>query len=123
MTVYLVKEADSGGRQSWLGAAHLCRITSEGWRQARALAGILDDRPISRILTSPSIRCRETVVPLARARGLAIESDPALGEVASVARALSLIRNAAAHPLLVCMHVSLVNALVGSAVGCPPRRR
>jgi phosphohistidine phosphatase SixA len=113
MTIYLVKEAHSGSPDSWPAPARQRPITAEGWRQARALVACLAARPISRILISPCLRCRETVTPLARARGLAVESDPALGEVASVTRALALIRRAAALPLLVCTHASLVDALVG----------
>jgi len=52
-------------------------------------------------------------MPLADARELVIESDRALGEVADVDRAISVARRAAAHPLLVCTHPSLVDAMVG----------
>ena len=52
-------------------------------------------------------------MPLADARDLVIESDHALGEVAEVDRALAVVRGAAARPLLVCTHSSLVDAMVG----------
>ncbi|MGA7912566.1 MAG: histidine phosphatase family protein [Candidatus Dormiibacterota bacterium] len=113
MTIYLVKEADSGSPGSWPGPSRLRPITREGRRQARALVACLEGRPISRILTGPNLRCRETVMPLADARDLVIESDHALGEVAEVDRALAVVRGTAARPLLVCTHSSLVDAMVG----------
>lgn len=112
MTIYLVKEADSGSPDSWPGPSRLRPITREGWRQATALIACLGGRPISRILTGPNLRCRETVMPLADARELVIESDQALGELAEVNRALEVARKAAARPLLVCTHASLVDAMV-----------
>ena len=119
-TIYLVKEADSGHPGSWPGPPKLRPLTREGRRQARDLATHLEARPISRILTGPNLRCRETVIPLADARGLAIESDEALGDVAGVKRALDLIRAAGAGPppgpLLICAHADLVDAMVAQLV-------
>lgn len=113
MTIYLVKEADSGSPSSWPGPARLRPITREGRRQAKALVACLQGHPISRVLTGPNLRCRETVMPLADARDLVIESVHDLGEMADVDRALEVVRGAASRPVLVCTCASLVDAMVG----------
>jgi phosphohistidine phosphatase SixA len=53
----------------------------------------LEDFPIERILTSPTLRCQQTVEPLARDRRLRIESEVALGVDADPARVLALLED------------------------------
>lgn len=113
MTIYLVKEGDSGNPASWPGPSRFRPLTREGRRQAHALVACLEGRPVTKILTGTSLRCRETVIPLADARDLEIESTPILDEPANVARAFDLALGAAAGPLLVCACASLVDAIVG----------
>jgi phosphohistidine phosphatase SixA len=53
----------------------------------------LDDYPIGRILTSPTLRCHQTVQPLARDHRLRIEPESALGVDADLARVLALLED------------------------------
>jgi 2,3-bisphosphoglycerate-dependent phosphoglycerate mutase len=55
-------------------------LTDLGWEQAKGLAGFLENRGIERVVSSPFVRARESVVPLARRLGLAIEIDDRLAE-------------------------------------------
>ena len=59
-------------------------LTSDGAERSRALAGLLADAGITRILSSDFKRTRDTAAPVAEALGLEVEIyDPrALGEVA-----------------------------------------
>jgi len=113
MTVYLVKEADSGRAERWLGPPTLRPLSREGWRQAAALVECFEARPISRIVAGPNLRCRETVSPLAESRGLNVESGAALAEGADPSLAFELVRTAiAGRPIVLCAHAGLINALV-----------
>lgn len=109
--IYLVREADAGGRLSWPGPDRLRPLTSRGWDQAQELAGCLDRTAIDRILASPWLRCQQTVLPLAERRSLWIESEAALGQIASLDRAMTLI-GAAQEATVYCGHPELLYAIV-----------
>ncbi|MEM7404775.1 MAG: histidine phosphatase family protein [Pseudomonadota bacterium] len=55
-------------------------LSPRGHEQAAALANTLRDESIDAIYSSPYARALETVTPLARARGLEVCVDDALGE-------------------------------------------
>ncbi len=56
-------------------------LTVLGWEQARSLVVALGGVPIERIVSSPLRRARETVAPLAEARGLSVVDLPGLAEL------------------------------------------
>src|SRR5947209_5952676 len=111
MGIYLVREADAGGRFSWPGPDRLRPLTPAGWRQAQELAERLDGAPIARIVASPWLRCQQTVLPLAEARGLPIGSEAALGQIASVDRALRLVVESEGETAI-CTHPDLLYAII-----------
>ena len=55
-------------------------LTDRGVAQAAAVAADLAGLPVTRIVSSPLDRCRDTAGPLAAALGLPIETDDDLGE-------------------------------------------
>ncbi len=112
MGIYLVREADAGGRFCWPGPDRLRPLTGAGWRQAQELAERLDGAPIERIVSSPWLRCQQTVLRLAEARHLPIDSEPSLGQIASVDRALHLVAEASARTVF-CTHPGLLFAIIG----------
>jgi phosphoserine phosphatase len=57
------------------------RLTDTGVAQANALAQALATQRITRVIASPLARCVESAQPLARAFGLAVETDPDLLEI------------------------------------------
>jgi phosphohistidine phosphatase SixA len=109
--VYLVREADAGGRLSWPGPDRLRPLTTGGWRQAKELAERLDGSPIVRIVSSPYLRCQQTVLPLAEAHDLPIDSEAALGQIASVDRALRMMAEVT-DTTVFCTHPELLYALI-----------
>ena len=56
-------------------------LTAQGWEQAQFLVAALVGVPIERIVSSPLRRARETVAPLAEARGLCVADLPGLAEL------------------------------------------
>ncbi len=96
MTIYLVRHASAGSRGS--GPDDLAReLDDEGHEQARRLVDALADSGVERILTSPAVRCRQTVEPLATKLGIDIEAVP------------DLVEGRPAGPL-----VSMINRLVAA---------
>ena len=122
MGIYLVREADAGGRFAWPGPDRLRPLTSSGWRQARELAERMDGMSVSRIVSSPWLRCQQTVLPLAEAHQLPIESEAALGQVASVERALRLLAEAG-DGTVICSHPDLLFAVIERLRGAGGRVR
>jgi phosphohistidine phosphatase SixA len=120
--IYLVREADAGGRFAWPGPDRLRPLTSAGWRQARELTNRLDGARIDRIVSSPWLRCQQTVLPLAEDRDLPIDSEPALGQVASVDRAMRIISETIGVTLY-CTHPELAYAIIERVRGSGGRVR
>jgi phosphohistidine phosphatase SixA len=65
------------------------------------------------VLTSPYVRCRETVEPLAAALGLPVEERDELAEGATRDVAFALITELAGHPAILCTHGDVVEELAG----------
>jgi 8-oxo-dGTP diphosphatase len=68
------------------------------------LVSLLEDATFDRILSSPYVRCMETVVPIAGDRGMAVEPVAELTEAAPVDGAIALVRKHAIPGALLCMH-------------------
>jgi 8-oxo-dGTP diphosphatase len=104
MAVFLVRHAEAGDRHRWEGADEGRPLTARGEAQAEALVARLGKLQITRILSSPYLRCTRTVAPLAADRGLDVERSHALAEGAG-RTALALVRLELDGPgLVLCTH-------------------
>jgi phosphohistidine phosphatase SixA len=110
--VVLVRHGTAGDRAKWRGEDRLRPLDDRGRRQAAALPQALSGLPARRILTSPYVRCVETVVPLGAALGVELEETAALAEGAARADVLALLATAAAGTVL-CTHGDVCHELVG----------
>ena len=100
----LVRHADAGDKRTWTGPDMLRPLSPDGHLQAEGLVVRLEDYPVERILCSPTLRCRQTVEPLARDRLLRIETVPALGVDASHAELLALFWDLELRNSVLCTH-------------------
>ncbi len=79
------------------------------------------------ILSSPYVRCMETVVPLAAHHGLAIEPTDALEEGASLDGVLALMKEHADTGAVLCTHGDIIPLVLeraaanGSSLGHDPQ--
>ncbi|HEY0408694.1 MAG TPA: phosphoglycerate mutase family protein [Candidatus Dormibacteraeota bacterium] len=108
--ILLIRHAKAGSRERWQGDDRLRPLTRSGRRQAEALVEQLRDEPIERILSSPYLRCIQTVEPLAAARGLRVEPADDLAEGAGIGplrRLLTELGNAA-----LCTHGDVIQEAV-----------
>ncbi len=91
MTLFLVRHAHAGGRSDWDDADAERPLSEKGRHQTEALTRHLVDEPITRLLSSAAVRCRQTLEGLATACHLDIETHPALLEGATARSTTTLL--------------------------------
>src|SRR4051794_6327806 len=113
MTLVVVRHARAGKSSEWEGDDRVRPLDKRGRRQAGELPGRLRDLDIRRIVSSPYLRCVQTVEPLAVARGLEVEHAPELGADRQAHEAESLLRELvdAGADAVVCVHGGIEDAL------------
>ncbi len=105
--VHLVRHAHAGDRHDWRGDDSQRPLSAKGRRQAEGIAALLRRHPVDGVLSSPSLRCVQTVEPLARARGLPVEEADALLEGSDPAVTLRFLE-AFDGNLVACTHGDIV---------------
>lgn len=114
---FLVRHAKAGDRRTWSGDDRSRPLSKSGRRQAKALVRVLSGRGVGRILSSPALRCMDSVRPLAKARGLPVEPREELLEGAPLAGMLALLDEMVTIPAVLCAHGDLIPAVVEHVEG------
>ena len=114
--ILLIRHAWAGDRDDWEGDDRRRPLDERGRRQAERLVEVLGGHRLDRILSSPFVRCVQTVEPLARRRGLGVEEREELAEGAGLDAFLGLAHDLGAAA--VSVHGDLVEELLGE-----PRRK
>jgi 8-oxo-dGTP pyrophosphatase MutT (NUDIX family)/phosphohistidine phosphatase SixA len=117
--VYLVRHAKAGSRLDWRGDDDQRPISTKGARQAERLREHLALDEVGRIASSPSLRCLQTVQPLAAALSLPVELHDALREEADASTALAFTAGLGG-PAVICTHGNIVQELVLTAAQTDP---
>ena len=112
----VVRHADAGDKGSWTSHDGLRPLSPTGRRQAEGLVVRLEPYPIDRILSSPALRCRQTVQPLAWDRFLDVEPVAALGVDAGPAQLRGLFWNRALRDAVLCTHGETIGRLFAELV-------
>lgn len=112
MTLLLIRHASAGDRNAWVGDDRLRPLDERGQRQAAALVAALAPYAVTAVLTSPYLRCLETVLPLAAAHDLRPEQREELAE--SSGDAVLDILMTLEHGTALCTHGDVVETLVGA---------
>ena len=110
MSVVLLRHASAGDRETWEGEDRLRPLDDKGWRQARHVAEELRALGVRRAVSSPYIRCVQTLEPL----GLPIEEDERLAEGSSREDALGLL--ASLDDAVACTHGDVVELVLGHSL-------
>jgi len=113
----LLRHASAGRRlrEPTLDAAR--GLDRPGRSQAARLHEALGAYEIDCIVSSPLVRCVETVMPLARVLGLEVDCWPELEPKASKRDALRLLRTLP-PTALVCTHREVLETLFGGMIDC-----
>lgn len=124
--ILLTRHAHAGVRGTWEGDDSLRPLSKKGARQARGMVEQLAGFEIDRILTSPAVRCQQTVDPLALARGLDRIVTRSLWEMAGPEETRALLDARRRGTTLLCSHgPNVINALremLGDWAGLPVQK-
>ncbi len=115
MALYVVRHAKAGSRTHSEGPDDERPLSKTGRAQATRLARRLADHPITRILSSPYVRCTQTVEPLAERLQLKVESVDELAEGAPGAPAMELLAKLPDESVL-CTHGDILEATLALLV-------
>jgi 8-oxo-(d)GTP phosphatase len=110
-----VRHASAGDREEWEGSDRLRPLDERGAAQARLLPQVLDGRRVARIVSSPFVRCVQSVLPLAEAHGVPVEERDELIEGALETEWRPLLSGLASGDAVACVHGDLTRALFGRA--------
>ncbi len=113
MSILLVRHASAGSRSRWKGDDRSRPLDKRGRRQAQRLVEGLAPYAVRRIVTSPYVRCVQTVEPLAGTLELPIEEREELAEGAGPLAALSLLGEVQGETAVLCSHGDVILDLVG----------
>ena len=133
MIIHLVRHAHAGDRSAWTGNDSLRPLSPKGRAQSEAIADALAVDLVKlrsgdaggagagsvKLVSSPFVRCTQTLEPLAERLALKVVELDRLGEGCGGRAALELLLDAArdASALVACSHGDVIPALVATAVG------
>jgi phosphohistidine phosphatase SixA len=118
----LLRRADAQPRAEWLGVEEWRGLSARGRAQAETLVARLADLPVRRVLSSPSLPCRQTVVPLARSLGIDVEVCAELSHRAPLDGLQALLAEDATEGAVFCTHREVLGhlfAALSHAAGSP----
>jgi 8-oxo-dGTP diphosphatase len=126
--VLLIRHAHAGSRKEWAGDDRLRPLSPRGETQALVLAQRLAVWAPARILSSPYVRCIQTVQPLADDLGRKVEEVDELAEGMGT-ETLVMIRAMSSRRIAMCTHGDVIpDVLVALAdedrldLGAAPRQ-
>jgi phosphohistidine phosphatase SixA len=89
--LYLVRHAKAGSRHDFKGDDRLRPLSQNGRRQSQALATHLVAAGVTTLISSPYLRCIQTLRPTAKAIDATVEIDERLAEGRSFVDVLELL--------------------------------
>ena len=117
--ILLTRHAQAGKRGGWTSDDSTRPLSESGRAQAGAIVEQLRWFEIDTLLTSHAVRCRQTIAPLERARGLVAEVRDELWEEAGTAEVDALIDDLRSGATLLCSHRANITKVLDKLVGDP----
>jgi phosphohistidine phosphatase SixA len=108
----LVRHAHAGEKKLWTLPDQLRPLSVHGWQQAEALIDTLAGRPASRLLSSPYLRCQQTLLPLAARLEAPVEDCDLLAPHADTADLDEFLADPALEGATLCTHGETLTALL-----------
>jgi phosphohistidine phosphatase SixA len=105
---YLVRHAHAGKKSAWLGPDLARPLSERGRGQAAGLVDQLAGQPVRRLVSSPAVRCLQTLRPLAERLGLPIEPDDRLGVDGTADGVLELLARPGLDQAVLCTHGEVI---------------
>ena len=115
VTTYLVRHASAGLRDDADPSDEDRPLDDTGIVQASKLTSWLRHEPIDTIVSSPFLRCRQTVAPLAEALGIEVTISEALGEGTPIETSWDLLVSVVSGTAVLCSHGDVIPDLIRRA--------
>jgi broad specificity phosphatase PhoE len=119
---YLIRHAKAGDRSAWEQPDELRPLSPAGKRQAEGIVERFASEAIGRAVSSPAVRCVQTIQPLADRLGIELREDSSLEEGAGPEGASRLILSASdGAAVALCTHGDVIWELLArwEAAGVP----
>jgi 8-oxo-dGTP diphosphatase len=113
--IILLRHAKAGDRERWDADDRERPLDGAGRQQARALVAPLSELGVRLVVSSPYVRCVQTVEPLAAELGLEVELEARLAEGSDSADVIALAREART-PALLCTHGDVIEEVLGGGL-------
>jgi phosphohistidine phosphatase SixA len=113
----LLRHADAGIRAETSEPDSWRPLTPLGWAQANGLVGRLRDFSVLRVFAAPALRCRQTVVPLARALSVDVEPRTELAIEGDPHRLMDFLRDTETESAVLCSHRENLELLFALTTG------
>lgn len=114
-SLFLVRHAKAGDRSKWDGDDRFRPLTKKGWRQAERVCERIADLVVPesglRLVSSPYVRCRQTIEPLSARLEVTIEDDTRLAEGFRLDGALELVMSLP-HGSVLCSHGDVIPEVI-----------
>jgi broad specificity phosphatase PhoE len=114
--IVLVRHCYAGRRSHWPDDDIVRPLDSTGWAQAQWLVGVLTPVASRRIVSSPYLRCRQSIEPLAQKLELHVELSEDLAPDAGL-KTYEMIRSLSIAPSLtnaiLCTHGEAIRVALG----------
>jgi 8-oxo-dGTP diphosphatase len=115
--ILLVRHARAGQRHRWTGDDRLRPLSKKGRVQAEALPALLEPWTAvgpPALVSSPWVRCLETLGPLSSVLGAPIQGDDVLGEGMGAKAVEALGRWVSRTPTILCSHGDVIEEILHS---------
>jgi len=108
----LVRHAHAGDKRQWTGADTNRPLSERGRQQAEGLAHNLSGLDAPRLISSPFLRCRQTLRPLAARSPRAIETSRLLSPDARPGELHEFLADPDLEGAVLCTHGETLSALI-----------
>jgi phosphohistidine phosphatase SixA len=114
MQIVVVRHAHAEPKKTWTGPDSDRPLVQRGRRQAKGLSAIIGGRRPVRVISSPALRCQQTVEHYARETGLEVETSRLLARDAGPAARdlLKQLVEDGRSPVMICTHREVINELL-----------
>lgn len=113
MSLYLVRHAKAGKKSQWDGPDTTRPLDDTGQLQAKALAHTIAAIVPTRLVSSPFLRCIQTLEAVGVLTGLPILVDKRLAEDSDIASVIQMLEQAPDGAVL-CSHGDMIPAIIRS---------
>ena len=115
--ISVIRHAEAGDRDRWTGPDDVRPLSRGGRLQAQRIAERFANERFVQVMSSPFVRCVQTVSPLADARGLSVElrDDLAEGQPTGYLEK-AILESEGEGPTAICVHGDALRALLNDLI-------